>query len=77
MEPHFRRTASGQLTLSDTIAAKAVKAEYRGNDRSESRSAASLKAEAVEAVKRNGGDVSNPKHVLGQTVIQFGIYRYY
>lgn len=68
--------ASGQLSLSESSAAKALKEEHRERNRAESQSAIRLRTQAELSVKRKDGDVSNTKHVLGQYTIQFGQYRY-
>ncbi|XP_062605045.1 uncharacterized protein LOC134266846 [Saccostrea cucullata] len=75
MEPIFRKLPSGIPTLSDSSAARAVKEERREKNRAKCKTVVKVKAEALQAVQRKGGDVTNVTHLLGQYTIQFGQFR--
>ena len=66
MEPIFRKLTSGIPTLSDSSAARAVKEERREKNRATCKNVVKVKAEALQAAQRKGGDVTNVKHLLGQ-----------
>ena len=72
--PVFRREPSGLLTLYDSPTAgrfkQLPKKEYGPPKKGEI-----VKQEAIEAVRRAGGDVQNQIHRLGQYRVQFGVYR--
>lgn len=76
LEPSFRRGPDGRLLLTDSPEVKAIKAQHREQDKSMSRPPQVLRREAVLAVKKAGGDVENPKHLLGCFEMQFGCFRY-
>ncbi|XP_045208403.2 uncharacterized protein LOC123560232 [Mercenaria mercenaria] len=75
MEPAFRRSVSGKLSLADTTEAISIRSENRGRDYTKALPAAVVRKRAEAAVRRMNGDLNNKIHLLGQFTIQFGQFR--
>ena len=75
--PEFKRKGNGSLVLSDSLEALAVKRERRDKLYSQAQSPKIIRVVAEKSVAKLQGDVSNPKHLMGQFTIQFGVFRSY
>ena len=74
-EPVFCRDDNGIILLKDSPRVYPIKNEHRERDPAKARLSAVVRREAEERVKKAGGDVNNPKHLLGCFEIQFGQFR--